>query len=71
MMKKLLALLLAACLLAAAQACALGETAVSAPQNGRKSGTVTFLLCGKDRASGLCDVILLARLDTKENTAST
>lgn len=48
----------------------LGETAASAPQNGRKSGTVTFLLCGKDRASGLCDVILLARLDTKENTAS-
>lgn len=34
----------------------------------RRSGVLNFLVCGVDRASGLCDVIILAQLD-RENGA--
>jgi len=36
----------------------------------RKEGVQNFLICGKDRASGLFDVIVLAQLDVKNNLAS-
>ena len=36
----------------------------------QKTGVQNFLLCGKDRASGLYDVIILAQLDANTNTAS-
>lgn len=47
-----------------------------APEDGipavstRREGVLNFLIAGKDRASGLLDVIVLAQLDTKQNTAS-
>lgn len=36
----------------------------------RRSGIQNFLICGKDRASGLCDVILVAQIDSVHHTAS-
>jgi LCP family protein required for cell wall assembly len=36
----------------------------------RREGVLNFLIAGKDRASGLLDVIVLAQLDTKRGTAS-
>ena len=42
-------------------------SAVASP---RRSGVQNFLLCGKDRASGLYDVIVLAQIDTQNRSAS-
>lgn len=36
----------------------------------RRRGVENILICGKDRASGLCDVIIVARLDTSNHSAS-
>ena len=36
----------------------------------RKNGVRNFLICGKDRASGLCDVIVIAEIDSVHHTAS-
>ena len=36
----------------------------------RRVGVLNFLICGTDRASGLCDVIILAQLDREAHTAS-
>ena len=36
----------------------------------RRSGVQNFLICGKDRASDLCDVILVAQIDNIHHTAS-
>lgn len=36
----------------------------------RRDGVQNFLLCGKDRASGLYDVIIVARLDAKARSLS-
>lgn len=46
------------------------ETAVAASTGVRRKGVQNFLVCGKDRASGLYDVIIVAQLDTANRSAS-
>ena len=46
------------------------EDAAEVSATARRRGVQNFLLCGKDRASGLCDVIIVAQLDTVNHAAS-